>query len=648
VLLVDGEKLTQQGNSGTRMLIGATVEFLRQQAPFDRMAQEDLEFLASHAKQAYFEKDAIVLAPEMGAPRFLHIVQRGRVLRRDASNAGTSNENQITVSPGECFPIGALVAGQSTGYTYSAIDDVFIYLLPVEDFTTLMQRSQVFNLFCTGYLASMFSQSRKQLQAQLAQRTADQQQMSSPLSSIVKRMPVMVTPSTPLRQVLQAMADQRIGSMIVGDSDGRAIGILTQSDVLKRVALPALPLETPVEQVMSTNPHTLPFSAHVQDAALAMASHGIRHVLVVDAEEKVCGLVSERDLFALQRVGMRQIREAIEGAPDLERLIQAGGDVRQLAVNMLAQGVDAEHMTQFISALNDAMTRRVIELNLANHDLFGLEWAWMAFGSEGRDEQTFSTDQDNGIIFLCPEMTDREPLELRFHEFALDVNRDLDRCGFPLCKGNIMASNPEWCMTLENWQERFTNWIRVPEPTALLNATIFFDFRCLFGAKHLTDRLRTHLLEMARGNPNFLRAMATNALTVEAPLGRFRDFVTDLDPKRPGVIDLKTYGSRLFIDVARIYALANGVHNTNTPQRMKLAAARMGVSEEEIEAAIDAFGFIQMLRLRHQHLETERGNAGDNFVNPDSLNELDRRILKESFKQARKYQQRLKLDYQAG
>jgi CBS domain-containing protein len=442
------------------------------------------------------------------------------------------------------------------------------------------------------------------------------------------------------------MAGQRIGSMIIADAEEKPIGILTQSDVLKRVALPGLSLETPVSQVMSPDPHTLPFSAQIQDAALAMAMHGIRHVLVVDAEGKVAGMVSERDLFTLQRVGMRQIRESIEGAPNLEKLKQASVDVRQLAENMLAQGVGAEHMTQFISALNDSLTRRVIELNLQNHDLYGIEWAWLAFGSEGRDEQTFSTDQDNGIVYICTDMMDREQVGLRFHEFALDVNRDLDACGFPWCKGNIMASNPQWCLTLEGWQEKFEHWVREPNPDALLNATIFFDFRSLYGHGYLADRLRRWMLSLTQSNPLFLRMMAANALQVAPPLGRFRDFVTDLDQKNPGKLDLKTYGARLFIDAARIYALASGVHNTNTPQRMKLAAARLGMSSEEISSMIEAFNFIQLLRLRHQHLEREQGKPGDNLIDPEDLNELDRRILKEAFKQARKYQQRLKLDYQ--
>ena len=313
---------------------------------------------------------------------------------------------------------------------------------------------------------------------------------------------------------------------------------------------------------------------------------------------------------------------------------------------MLAQGVGAEQLTQFISALNDTVTRRVLQINLAKHDLYGIEWAWLAFGSEGRDEQTFSTDQDNGIIYTCTDIQNREELELRLLEFAQDVNRDLDAVGFPFCKGNIMASNPELCLTLEAWEEKFDHWIRVPEPQALLNASIFFDFRALYGATHLADRLRVSLLRMAKSNPLFLRMMAANALSVQPPLGKIRDFITDLNAEHPGCVDLKTYGARLFIDAARIFALATGVHNTNTVQRIKLSSQRMGVAAEEAAAIVEGFNYIQLLRLRHQHFEEEHGRPGDNFVNPDQLNELDRRILKESFRQSRKLQQRLKLDYQ--
>ncbi|HNK16685.1 MAG TPA: DUF294 nucleotidyltransferase-like domain-containing protein, partial [Nitrospira sp.] len=475
---------------------------------------------------------------------------------------------------------------------------------------------------------------------------SEQQTLNSPLASVGSRKPVTVAPDTPVRAALETMSRASVGSLVVVDGDGRPVGIFTRTDLLDRVVLANLAQDKPLSAAMSPNPFQLEEHATAYDAMLAMATHGIRHILVVDAEGKLTGVVSERDLFALQRVGLRQIRQAIEFADGVDALRQSAADVRQLAFNMLAQGIGAEQLTQFISALNDALTRRIIALNLERHDFSGIAWCWLAFGSEGRDEQTFSTDQDNGIVFACDDFHDREELKLRFLAFAREVNADLDRCGFPLCKGNIMASNPQWCLSLDEWKEQFSKWIRVPQPEALLNATIFFDFRALYGQADLAESLRRHLLDLTASNALFLRAMAHNALDVGPPLGTFRDFVTDLDPDHPGRIDLKKYGARLFVDAARIYALATGVHNTNTVQRLRLAAARQNAKAEEVGAMVEALHFIQLLRLRHQYLEGEPGRQGDNHIDPEQLNELDRRILKESFRQARKLQNRLKLDYQ--
>ena len=490
------------------------------------------------------------------------------------------------------------------------------------------------------------SQSREQLQVQFAQRATEQQTMTTSLANLVKKAPVYVSPTLATRAALEKMAEASVGCMAVADDDGKPVGVLTQSDILKRIVLTGYDLARPIAEVMTTPPHTLSGSATAYDAALEMATHGVRHILVVDSEDRLKGVVSERDLFALQRIGLRQIRSGIESAADIEALQRASRDIRQLALNLLAQGIGAEQLTQFISALNDALTRRILELNLDRHDLYGIEYAWLAFGSEGRHEQTLSTDQDNGIIYVLPEWADKEPLKLRLLEFARDVNNDLAACGFPLCEGNIMASNPELCLTVDEWREKFSSWIREPHPEALLNATIFFDFRVLYGDEKVAHQLRHWLLALTGGNPAFLKAMATNALDVAPPLGKIRDFVTDDDPKHPGTIDLKKFGARLFVDAARVLALRTGVEATSTVQRLRQGGSRIGMPAEELAAMADGFHFIQLLRLRHQHLDTDHGAPGDNRVKPDNLNELDRRILKEAFRQARKIQLRLKLDYQ--
>jgi len=633
-------------NSATQMLISATIEFLQTFPPFDRMEQEALQFLAEHVKLAYYPKDSLIVSPETGVVRVFRILQRGKVLARQASEISMMEQSTLTLGPGESFPIGSVTAQRSSSNLYTALSDVFCYELQADDFFLLIQKSSVFNLFCTQYIASLLSQSRQQLQTQFSQRVAEQQTMNSPLASIIKKAAVSVTTETSIRQVVEVMAARSIGSMIVVDAEQKPIGIFTQSDVLKRIVLPGGSLDRPISEVMSPTPYTLALSANAYDAALLMAMHGVRHVLAVDEGGRLQGVVSERDLFTLQRVGLRQIRQTIDTATTIDMLSQASHDVRQLSLNMLAQGVGAEQITHFISALNDTLTRRIIQLNVERHDLFGIDWAWLSFGSEGRDEQTFSTDQDNGIIYLCSNSVGREQTRLRLLEFARDVNADLDTCGFPLCTGNIMASNPDLCLTQEEWEEKFGNWIRSPEPQALLNATIFFDFRPLYGQYNLADRLRLALLKMTRGNPLFLRMLSANALTVLPPLGKIRDFVTDTEPEHPGCIDLKKYGSRLFIDAARVFALAHDVSATNTVQRIKQAASLMNISPEEAAAVIDGFNFIQLLRLRHQHSEQMQGREGNNLIRPDDLNEVERRILKEAFRQARKVQQRLKLDYQ--
>ncbi len=624
------------------MLTGASADFLRRFAPFDRMEAPALAFLAEHLQLVFHPSGAEILTPEMGAPTHFYIIQRGKVLARQTGSTSVMEYSTIPLGPGECFPIGAISAQRASTNAYVVVEDSFVYQLAAEDFRRLLEMSPIFHLFCTQYIASLLNQSRRQLQTAFSQRAAEQQTMTTSLGKLIKREPVFVTPEASTREALEKMAEKRVGCMVILDDEHRPLGVLTQSDLLPRIVLPGLDLSQSVVDVMTPGPHTMSVNASAYDAVLEMATHGVRHLMVVDTHGRLKGVVSERDLFSLQRTSLRQIRASIEGAGDIEALQRASRDIRELALNLVAQGVGAEQLTQFISALNDALTRRIIDIELDRHGLHDAQYAWLAFGSEGRHEQTLSTDQDNGLIYVCPDPARKDPLKLQLLAFAKDVNESLAACGFPLCKGNIMASNPELCLTFDEWKRRFAAWISEPDPQALLNASIFFDFRVLSGDERLGESLRTWLNATAKRNATFQRLMAMNALQVAPPLGLIRDFVLDDD----GTIDLKKAGARLFVDVARILALRAEVSSSSTVQRLRQAGTKMGMATEELAAMTDGFHFIQLLRLRSQHLDTEHDSAGDNKVRPDQLNELDRRILKEAFRQARKLQLRLKLDYQ--
>jgi len=472
--------------------------------------------------------------------------------------------------------------------------------------------------------------------------------LHSQLAALVRRKPVTASPETPLREALQIMSEERVGSIVIVEPEsGRPIGIFTLRDLLHRVAAKDCDFEQWIAAVMSDSSLAmLNWRSTVYQAALLMARRGVHHVIIVDATDRLVGVVSQQDIYELQRGGIKAVSGAIRNARDLDALILAAQEIRRLTMQMLTNGSTAEALIQLISKLNDHLTVRVIELTSAEFPLPKVNWCWLSFGSEGRYEQTFSTDQDNGIIFDAPDAdaARTEALRQAFLPFAQAVNRKLDACGFVLCKGNIMAGNPELCLSLEEWQGKFSSWLHAANPQALLNATIFFDLRPIFGADYLADNLRDWLLARTGAARLFLRFMAENALQAAPPLGMIRDFVFDKNAQFPHTIDLKAFGSRPFVDAARIFALANGVAETATVQRLRAVAAQMEFARDDVAAMIEGFHFIQQLRLRHQRDE-DNSSGSANRVNPDHLNELHRNVLKEAFKQARKLQQKLQLDY---
>lgn len=464
-----------------------------------------------------------------------------------------------------------------------------------------------------------------------------------PLSALIRRAPVSCTPSTPLKTVLEIMDRLAIGSMMVADADGRLLGMFTLKEALSKVALAQPDLTRPIAEFMNTEFPRLSPAAPVYEAALAMARHGLRHLPLV-RDGRLVGVVSASNLVLLHGGGERQISARIRVAERDEELRDCALNIRQAVERLLAEGATAEYLTRFYSTMNDLLTQRIIDLEFGGAKAPRHALCWIALGSEGRFEQTLASDQDNALIFAAD--TDPDAARREWLPRLRAVNEALDRCGFPLCRGEIMASNPHWCLSLDEWNERFAAWIINCDPEALLNASIFFDFRPLYGDVTLADKLRSWLAAYAAEHNRFLLLMAQNALQNQPPLGVLRDFIlTGGGDDYPHTLDLKVNGITPFVDAARIYALAAGVTATNTLERLQEAGARLRFASADVDAWAQAFQYIQNLRLRHQALRLAAGQTPNNHLDPDSLNELDRRILKEALRQARNLQGRLGRDF---
>lgn len=617
---------------------------LAQYAPFSQFDAQLLDHLASRLELEYFRHGELILGPGPDVPETCFIVRQGVV---EASSPGIDDEPLVTrLVAGESFPVGSLAAERPTQATFRAVGDVFCWRMTRADFDDLSRRSEAWREFSTRQLGVLLDLSRAQQQANYAMRTAERRDMNTPLEVVMKGPPVTARVGEPLRAVFERMEAARVGSVLVVPEDpavaeAPVLGILTRLDVIGRVVLPELSLDTPVERVSTQPVITLAAVDSVADAALVMARHSIRHLPVV-RDGRLAGIVTERDLFALQRSSMRSIGDGIAVATSVEGLAHEAEDIRRWSSVLVAQGVSPPLVTGLISRLNDRLTQKLIEIVAAQHGIEPDGFCWLALGSEGREEQTIATDQDNGLVLHDGDEAMRE----RMRAFALEVNHALDRCGYPLCKGGVMASNPRWCLTLGEWKACFADWIEHGDGDALLSACIFFDFRGLAGDTLLAVELRDFVTERAMRNGRFLKQMSDEALRNRVPGSWGVDLIEPLlGMGSASELDLKLHGTMPFVDAARVLALGAGVRLTGTAERLEALVEHGRMSQAEATDWIDAFQFLQGLRLRAQQALDPRGTDNPNRIDPRTLSRLDRRILRESLRQSRLLQQRLRLDY---
>ncbi len=540
----------------------ATVAFLRLHAPFSRMATADLEFISERVRLAYFPVGSLIIDPASGVRvRDLHIIQRGHVRNYNAAVQGVD----IVLGPGECFPVGSLSANSVNTRHFVAAEDVFCYQLAQDDFEELRTRSAPFAEFCTQALASIVQQSLAQLRTQFSQRAAEQQTLLQPLKALVRRAPVYCGSDTPIRDALDTMSREQVGTIAIVDDAQRPVGIFTLTDLMERVVLPGVALDRPIAEVMTPGPGVLDELANAQEALGVMARRGY-HQLVVTREDRIAGIVSERDLFSLQRVSMRNVLQSIKTARSVAALKRAAQDIGMLTENLIAQGAAAEGLTHTIAALNDAMTERVFDLLLPAADLDGLDWCWLSLGSEGR--------------------ANRRSPPTRTTRSSSKATRTRCRTTARACSTSPAASTRHWpssasrCVPATSWPAiasaawRSTNGARSspagsgsrrrrPCSTPTSSSTS--------GPCSATPRWRSACAAGCSASPSdnrfFLRMMTANALQAEPPLGLIRTFKTD-DGEHQGTIDLKTQGTRIFVDAARALALGLGTPETNTSQRL--------------------------------------------------------------------------------
>lgn len=619
--------------------LDTTREFLNAHAPFDHLEPDALEFLLPRLETRFYPAGERITDPDSGPAQRFYIIRQGRIRGETPSEDEQISGKAWELVPGEAFPIGALLSQRPVHTVHRALEDTLCLELSLEDFDRLRNRSQVFNDFCSRRLASLLDRVHQDLLGRGAGGDSGSGQLNTPLGARVFRDPITCYPDTPLRQALTQMREQRVGSIVAVDGERRPVGIFTMTDLLARVALPEVALDTPMSAVMTPNPIALPDSALGFEGLESMAEHGMKHICIV-SEGRLVGVLGDRDLLTSNPLTLDRMVRGILRANTVETIADQLKGLPRLVGAVMSQGGEADQILRLITRINDHAVRRVLALLRPDFALDGIAFTWLAFGSQAREEQALRTDQDNGILFRC-EPGDEAATRNRLLPYAQAVNKALDVCGFDLCPGNIMAGNPECCLSADEWEQRFNRWIDQGTPEHLLKSSIFFDLRSLDGDASPVEALRSRMLNRTAKNSRFRRQMAANQMSFKPPLGLFGEIRSGADG-----INIKTQGITPFVDGARVLALAAELPATRTHDRLDQAAASEALTPSDAHDYHVALRYLQMLRLRAQQKALSEKREDSNRIRPEELGTLESRVLKEAFRQARKLQGQLAVRYQ--
>ena len=425
---------------------------------------------------------------------------------------------------------------------------------------------------------------------------------------------------------------------------------MTDNDLRTKVLAAGLSPEVAVAGIMTQPVHTVPLTADAFDALLTMSRNGVSLLVVVEGDH-MAGIISEHDLQMEAGSSPLQVIDAIRRTTSLDTLIGMRYKIDSVLEMMLRQGGPVKQLVALVTELNDRLTIRIIELVEEEMAREGLgpppvPYGWLALGSEGRREQTLHTDQDNALFFAPEPDCDETECKQWFLQFAQRVVGYLVRSGIPECPGGIMASNPEWCQPEDLWLDKFLGWIKDPSPQPILMASIFFDFRPIYAGTNFPYLLEDQLLKAIRKSGLFMRFMAKNALINRPPLSLLRRFVVEKSGEHKNKFDLKQRGLTPVVDAARVLSLSLGIKSQNTLDRLA-EINRIGIIDDTFHADLrEAYEFLIYLQIS-RHLDAlAQGEKPDNFIDPASLNGLQRKMLKESFAVVRGLQETIEFRFQ--
>ena len=598
-------------------------DFLNTSAPFDMLDKEQKLELVKHTELIYLTADNVGDLQKGKASLFL--IQNGQFSVQDSD-----------------APLRHLSEGDYFGYTNIMEKRNFSLSISVDSpgLVYCFEASAVTPLFELPAIRNFFDGLRNNALQNHAISDSNSMWLYKGLEDVINKSPVSVDIETSITVAAQIMTNQKVSSLLVTRED-KLIGIITDRDLRSRVVAASLDTHLPVSHIMTPNPAQIMGNRTLFDALALMTERNIHHLPVIDQQTLVpLGMVTASDIIRHQRGNVLFIIGELSKAENLYELTRLSWQLPHYFSAHAKKAGDYDIAGKILSQATDIMTRKLIGFFQQANGKAPMMFAWLVYGSQAREDQTMGSDQDNGLLLTeRPSKTQAE----YFAKMADYVCNGLAKCGIKLCDGNIMASNPKLRLSLEEAIEEAKRWVKAPTKDAIMHFNIFLDVRCAAGDISLFKQLQRQRAPLMKQNM-FLAALTRNSNEISVPLSMFQKFIYEKGRKEKDVIDLKTRAVALINNIARIYALADGVTLPNTLARLDALSENSQLSKRDATNLRDIWLFLNRLRWRHQ-LENK---VTDNRVSVSSLSSIEKHQLKAAFKAIERTNQAMVMKFSGG
>jgi len=439
-----------------------------------------------------------------------------------------------------------------------------------------------------------------------------------------------------INDAIKVMTIHKTDCLLVLKNEKATIGIITNTDIQKRVLSMKLSLDNPVYLIMSSPVIGIDIKTTVFDAVKVCEEKHINHLVVKNETDEIAGLLYLDDINKLIKQSLSFLITDIRKAHTVEELKQAYRKLQLFIKPLINSDILVKYTVRIMSSFSDAIIKRLIEITTDEIGNPHVNFAFICMGSEGRKEETLYTDQDNAIIYENVTAENAQSVSTYFKKLGEKVCNALNEIGYSFCKGNIMAKNPQWCQPIDVWENQFARWISTPEPQNLLDATIFFDFREVYGNHELTSQLKNHISNLININPLFTYHLAYNAYyTKPEQVSSGKNIET---------IDLKN-AVNFFIMFIRAYAFKNDIWTTNTLDRLNFLKSRQIINANTADEIEFAYNLLMKYRFKIQAECIDKKLPFTNALNTKELVEIELSVLKKVLSLLPVYQNKIGVDF---